>query len=330
MNNLFLCQQRSFYKLLTYAFCLALLIFCSSCEQDRRPFSLVVLPDTQGYSQGRPEIFTSQTQWVKDNKDALNIVFVLHEGDITNDNKDLEWERADASMSILDGVVPYTLCPGNHDVPNHGKSAADSRCTDKFNKIFSVSRFENEPWWGGYDPDDPDSRYVFFEAAGMEFMIVSLEFGPTDAMLDWANKIVAEHKEKRVIVLTHCYMYHDDTRSGPGDETNSKGWDNFKANDGEDMWEEFVKHHENIFLVLSGHIPVDDMLGRLTSTGAGGNKVHQILVNYQSLENAGNGWLQIMTFVPQDNKIESSTYSPWLDKWAEDEQNQFNLLYPMK
>ena len=44
------------------------------------------MPDTQHYSESFPAIFTSQTQWIVDNKDARNIVFVTHEGDIVNQN----------------------------------------------------------------------------------------------------------------------------------------------------------------------------------------------------------------------------------------------------
>jgi len=69
-------------------------------------FTIVVLPDTQIYAQSHPDIFTSQTQWIVDNKEALNIVFVTHEGDIVqNWNSITEWERANTSMSLLDGVV---------------------------------------------------------------------------------------------------------------------------------------------------------------------------------------------------------------------------------
>ena len=45
-----------------------------------------MLPDTQHYSEAFPAIFTSQTQWIVDNKEARNIVFVTHEGDIVEHN----------------------------------------------------------------------------------------------------------------------------------------------------------------------------------------------------------------------------------------------------
>ena len=49
-------------------------------------FTIIVLPDTQHYSDQFPEIYTSQTQWIAENKDDLNIVFVSHMGDIVQNN----------------------------------------------------------------------------------------------------------------------------------------------------------------------------------------------------------------------------------------------------
>ena len=128
---------------------------------------------------------------------------------------------------------------------------------------------------------------------------------------------------RRVIVVTHSYMYSDDTRVGPGDDWNPRRYAPNK-NDGDDMWEKFVRKHQNIFLVLSGHI-LHDGLGRLTSTGDKGNKVHEILANYQVRGKGGDGWLRIMTFQPARNKIVVTTYSPVLERYATDADNQFEL-----
>ena len=164
---------------------------------------------------------------------------------------------------------------------------------------------------------DNDNHYVFFSAGAMDFMIITLETWPTSAMLTWANQIVSDNSDKRVIFLTHDYLDHDNTISGRNAY----------------MWNNFVKDHENIFLVLNGHVAWGLGLGCLTSTGANGNQVHQILANYQdpphSYGNGGNGWLRIMKFIPGNNKIEVTTYSPWLDQFATDEQNRFDLVYMM-
>ena len=290
----------------------------------REAFCIVALPDTQLYAASHPEIFLSQTEWIKENRDSLNIAFVVHEGDITNDNSEAQWRNADRAMRVLDGVVPYCLAVGNHDM----KIGGETRETELFNKFFPVSRFEEAPWYKGHFEEDNDNSYCFFTACGLEFLVVALEFGPTDEMLAWANRIIAEHKDRRVIVVTHSYMYSDDTRVGDGDSWNPHGYST-TANDGEEMWEKLVKKHENIFLVLSGHI-LNDGLGKLTSTGEHGNRVHQVLANYQMKENGGNGWLRIMRFVPDESKIYVTTYSPYLKQYATDDQNQFELRYRMK
>ena len=50
-------------------------------------FSIIVLPDTQHYSSTYPEIFYKQMDWVVENKNLLNIQYVIHLGDITKDRK---------------------------------------------------------------------------------------------------------------------------------------------------------------------------------------------------------------------------------------------------
>ena len=84
-----------------------------------QPFTIVALPDSQYYTAeihgSTRDIFTSQTQWIVNHKDDSNIVFVLHEGDITDGNSAPEWTNATTSISLLDGVVPYALAVGNHD-----------------------------------------------------------------------------------------------------------------------------------------------------------------------------------------------------------------------
>jgi len=59
----------------------------------------------------------AQTEWVKENRDKENIVFVTHVGDVVNDHKQApdEWVVAQRAMSVLDGVVPWGVAIGNHD-----------------------------------------------------------------------------------------------------------------------------------------------------------------------------------------------------------------------
>ncbi len=285
------------------------------------PFSVIVLPDTQYYSLRHPEFFKAQTEWIKMKQKELRIVAVLHEGDMVHNNTEAEWEVAHQAMSTLDGLVPYTVTVGNHDLGENGWS--NTRDAKLFNRFFGPERFKKYNWYGGHYGKGNESNYCYFAGGGMKFVVLSLEFGPRDEVLAWADKVVSKHADFRIIVVTHCYMNFDDTRVGKGDKYNPHDYGT-KGNDGDEMWEKFVRKHPNIFLVLSGHI-LGDGLGRLTSKGDHGNQVHQVLANYQGVAREGNGWLRIMKFVPSRNKIEVSTFSPVLDRYNKGEQNQFDL-----
>jgi hypothetical protein len=80
----------------------------------------------------------------------------------------------------------------------------------------------------------------------------------------------------------------------------------------------------NILLVLSGHYTGE---GVLTSIGKSGSTVHQILADYQSWPNKGDGYLRILTFIPYEDRIEVQTYSPWIDRYQP--TNNASLHYDM-
>ena len=92
---------------------------------------------------------------------------------------------------------------------------------------------------------------------------------------------------------------------------------NLEGNGGDTIWEKLVSKHKNIFMVLSGHVTDDE---HITRKGGGGNDVHEILTDYQnerSKQNpytkkgkkSGNGWLRILQFNPNENKIHVSSRS---------------------
>jgi len=308
----------------------------SKAEGEKEPFTIAVLPDTQFYCDTRLKLskkwgngdlrryFFEQTRWVRDNRKRLNIAFLVHEGDIVQADAHEEWAIAKEAMSILDGKVPYCMCLGNHDMGfkksdnKYGGEIAANRST-QFNTYFPRDQFSKRREFGGtFDPDRHDNSWYHFEAAGMQFLIVALECKPRDEVLDWANKIVTDHPEHRVIVLTHSYLKGDKTRSTRGMK--------IKGNLGEQMWQKFVRKHKNIFMVLCGHYSGEAVL---TSTGDHGNQVHQVLSDYQNLNNGGESWLRYMIFKPKLDKIGIYTYNPALDKFRNGPSSRFDLDYSM-
>ncbi len=301
----------------------------SAGEAARAPFTVAVLPDTQVYAERYPETFTAQTEWIKANREKENIRFVAHVGDVVNHGPDeKQWRNADASMKVLDGVVPYGIAPGNHDY-----NGTSRRNLTLYNKYFPASRFSKQPWYGGGFDASNDNSWQRFSAAGMDFLVVCLELGPRDEVLKWANELVARHPKHRTIVVTHCYLNVDGKRIRKTDKFGPNTYVK-KNNDGEETWTKFVSRHANIFLVLNGHMLARPGV-RLTSRGEKGNAVHQVLSNYQGLRNGGNGWLRLMKFVPGKNRIEVSTWSPTLKKFWEEkneksrDDHRFTLEYDM-
>ncbi|MDB5344759.1 MAG: metallophosphoesterase [Schlesneria sp.] len=297
-------------------------------------FSIVVLPDTQNYSEKHPDIFLSQTKWIIDNQQSRNIACVLHLGDITNHNTVPEWENAVAAMSLLDGKVPYFMVPGNHDYSEKG--GCKDRTT-RLNDYFPVKQFRDLATFGGvYDkePDRFENSFHLFSAEGRKFLVVALEFGPRRDVVRWANEVVSQHKDREAILITHAYMYFDDSRydwkkSGKEQSWNPHAYPVAKATqddvlDGEELWTNLVSRHENFIMTLNGHV-LQDGLGRLTSATPGGRNVHQMLVNFQMRPAGGDGWLRLLEFRPDGHTVQVSDFSPTRKQCNRSAQNEFSL-----
>ncbi len=287
---------------------------------DAEPFTIVLLPDTQNYSEKFPETYVAQTMWIRERARQDNMKFAIHLGDIVQyAHREGEWENANRAMEIIDGVLPYSMVPGNHDMVR-AKSGL-TRDTTLYNKFFPPSRYAAESWYGGHMGRKNDNNYCFFEGGGEKFMVVSLEFAPTDEALEWANKVVKAHPGHRVIVATHNYL-----RPG-GRDTKAPASYKIEGNSGEQMWQKFVKKHKNIFLVACGHV-----LGVALQESANdhGCKVYEMLTDYQGFPRGGDGWLRTLRFDPANNKIHVEVYSPVLKQYDRRPNQTYTLDFPMR
>ena len=192
-----------------------------------------------------------------------------------------------------------------------------NRDTSLYNKYFGPQRFAGQPWYGGHLGETNDNNYCYFDAGGMQFMVLSLEYSPRDETLAWAAEVAARHPRHRVILVTHCYMRPKGRDSQTG---------GVFGNSGDGVWEKLVRRAPNIFLVVSGHVLG---VGRQVSVNEAGLPVHETLVDYQGLPNGGDGWLRIMRFIPSQDRIEVRAYSPLLDETMEDQEHTFSLEYSM-
>lgn len=316
-------------------------------------WSMVVLPDSQAYVKSSVDkaIFSQMTQWIVDQRDAFGVQFVVHEGDIVNQNSqvvprsgdqsgDQQWQNAKASMSLLDGVVPYAISTGNHD---YGTGNAQDRST-QYNDFFTQS--DNplvDPQQGGtlrsvMVPGDLDNAlHEFIAPDGREMLVVATEWGPRQVAVDWAKRALrpTKYAHHTAILLTHAYMYHDETRydwnrNQDADPNNDQGGNPHSyltapdTHDGQELWDELVSPNGAIEMVLGGHVGGDGT-GYLVSQGSQNQTVHQMLFNTQFETYGGNGWLRVLEFLDDGRTVRVSTYSPFHDLQKTDQANAFEL-----
>ena len=289
-------------------------------------YSFAVVGDTQWLSRYSPAKMEKIYDWILENKDSKKISYVFGLGDITDawntSDKENEWIRAHQYISKLDGVIPYSLVRGNHDE----------------SKYF-LKYFANEAYMSQFDgfmvEGDIRNFYKAFTIGETDYLLIGLDYGAADAMLDWANEVVVSHPDHRVIVTTHAYHGFDgghlnpDNVSSSGNITTSSDVDTSVGepsrgyNNGQQIWEKFVSKHPNIFLVLSGHTPMEDIFV-LESEGVHGNTVTQILVDPQWMDPQKNGvgMVAMLYFSKDGRQMEVEWISTDTGKYYKD-MNQF-------
>jgi 3',5'-cyclic AMP phosphodiesterase CpdA len=275
-------------------------------------WSLVLLPDTQIYSQNFPGIFDAQTAWILNNARSRNVRYVLHLGDIVNVNSIPEWENARRSMAALDGKVPYALVPGNHDYGPGGNAATRDTY---LNDYFHEEDYRSWPTFGAaMEPGKMENTYHLFEAGGVKWIVVCLEWGPRDKVIEWANGIMSRHADRKGILVTHAYMNNNDLRYDHADKVNPQAYNPHSyqtpggVNDGEELWQKLVKKH-NFVLTFNGHV-LGDGTGYRTDSNDAGTPVHQMLSNYQFRKLGGEGYLRLVEFQPDGKTVKVRSYSP--------------------
>lgn len=299
-------------------------------------WTLAILPDTQYYAKSYPSVFYSQTQFLANYKSSLNIAYVMHEGDVTQSNTAAEWSVASTAFQTLEKAgIGYSILPGNHDYKNN----ADNR-TSFMAGYFPVSRLSAQATFGGVYPSEPNSphnSYSLFSAGGIDWLVLALEFGPRNQIVQWADNVLKQYPNRRAMIVTHAYLYWDNNRldtnrteqhGNPHDYpiANEPGG----VNDGEEMWQAW-KDNSNLQFIFCGHIyhqTLDDGWGSRADLGDGGNVVHQILANYQYYPNRsgyGDGYLRLLEFMADGRTVHVRTYSPWLDRSLTSSEHDFYL-----
>jgi hypothetical protein len=278
---------------------------------------IVILPDTQNYVEWKRSGVSNQINWIVSNHVSSNILFVGHVGDIVNDydtNPD-QWAFMESEYGQLaSNDIPYAVSTGNHDYKQ------GTRDGTMMNGYFPLSSFTSMSTYGGAYDSHCDNTYHIVNIHGLDWLILSLEFGPRSAVLEWADEVLATHRNKPALLITHAYLNaagelftHADNHAaslgyglgaGPPD-----------VNDGIDIWNTLVYSNNNIRLVVSGHDGTTNVGARLKfNTNICGRAVCEVMSNYQYYNDPNySGYMLLVDFLP-DGTASFRTYSPTLNQ----------------
>ncbi len=300
-----------------------------SCSQNS--FEFVVLPDTQTYVEEFPEVYMKQMEWIANQNDRFS--FVLHVGDITQNNSEKEWTIAKTGFSLLNGKTPYSLALGNHDMGSGPGKFADTRNTTFANTFFPIKEYvQHSKTIATFPEGTIDNSCAEYSLIGEKWLVFALEFGPQNKTVKWANNLIEKYPNHKVIVNTHAYMYNDNTLLDgedwylPQKYGIGKEMGNNAVNDGGQLWGKLIKPNKNTIMVFSGHV-LGSGVGTLVSKNSHGNNVYQMLANYQKnvkgVEKGDSGYLRIIKVDKKTKTISVKTYSPWLDAYKTEPEHEF-------
>lgn len=299
-------------------------------------FAIAVLPDTQFYSryattdEGQQfqthygsTPYAAQTGWIANNAAAYNIPFVIHLGDVVDQQgKPNQWKVADAAMQLLENAgVPYSILAGNHDVitdydyhqpsdQNAGTDAQRNLAAEPYLQWFPKSRAAKQTTFRERDSSGFHEYHVF-QAHGVQFMVLSLSWRISDAGINWARGVIARNPTLPVILSNHQLLNIDNDGISP-----------LETDYGKMLWDKLIKDNDQIFMTLNGHHHGAASLRKFNDFG---NEVHQMAVDYQMDYQGGNAMMRLYEVDFSNNKIDVMSFSPWVVQKPKSQLNQFDF-----
>lgn len=312
----------------------------SGTTPPRPAFTLGVIPDTQYYTLCRNAHFATQSSWLAEHAGDFALRAAIHLGDITESNTPEEWMFAQRALAPLMAALPTFLATGNHDYGDGG--TANRRQTLFANYFGAPPGPTRRTLAETLEPTSVENAYYRlplsdFSKDDRYLGVLVLEWSPRGRAVAWADEVLTKYPHDRVVFVTHAYLYYDSTRydwaaKGKEQEWNPHAYGDGKPADkqpadvfdGEKLWQSLISRHGNVFLTLNGHV-LGDGTGLSSSRTPKGNLVHQLLANYQMLDEGGLGYLRLLGFDQSGRTLRVQTYSPSLDRWATAPDQNFEL-----
>ncbi len=201
--------------------------------------------------------------------------YVINTGDIVDDMPKLsgakfQWTVADKAFDILDDAnVPYGIVTGNHDVGDY-----PANNYSYYLQYFAEERYAGKPWFGG-TADDNKCHYDLVTVGNVDLLVLYIGYGQGEfqAVLEWANEVIAKYPHRNVILCTHQFL-----KPTTGEH----------AGRADTMYEKIVLPNENVVMVLSGHY--DGAAYRTMNED--GRIIQEVVADYQFVQKEDDSYYE--------------------------------------
>lgn len=225
-----------------------------------------------------------------------------------------EWKNAAAALALLDGNLGYSLVRGNHDVSSYfnGKFGSGTAYYNTLETLAKEKDDQGRPMAGFFNPDKIEDTYRKLVIGDHKYIIFTLDWFPTSRETDctdtcasdcavhdclgWVDRTLAANSDYTAIITTHDFIYYDSTIVDDYEDTfpyenltgSRESWEEVSASGGNstprDLWK-VLRKHENVELILCGHVDVDD-INVTQLRGDNGNTVTAMLIDPQTIDSA--------------------------------------------
>ncbi len=278
-------------------------LWADEVEIPEYAYSMIALGDTQKaniYHQSGKINFDTIYDYIVENAESQKLKYVFGLGDITDESQDGEFTTAKENWEKLDEVVPYSLVRGNHETID-GFAATWGGTQSTYSKQY----------FAAYDEETALTTAHKFSVGKLDYLVIALSWAPSDEEIAWASDVVAAHPYHNVIVTTHGF-------------TDANGeileyWSDKGKNYADRIWDNLVKKHENIVLVMSGHI-TSKRIEMFQRQGENGNTITQLLIDPSWLDTdmvskGGTGLIANLFFSEDGSQVSVNWYSPIQQKY---------------
>ena len=269
----------------------------STSDPALAPVTFAWISDTQGYASTFPENLNVMTQWIVDNKEKLNIQYVLQSGDLVNDMlREREWLNVQNAFDAFVGKIPVFAVAGNHDIKGM------MHFYDDFYALMSRQNYTAYPTFGGEEAQGR-RRFDLITIGHDDYIIIGTGYSLQPIDYEWLNSVLKQYKDRTAILVAHWYMELKDDEPNIADAK---------------LLRQVVEQNSNVRYVLCGHRhglkhveeAYDDDGDNLPD-----RTVQAIMVDYQALPNGGEGYFMLLTFNVVDRTVSITSYSPVLDDY---------------